>query len=125
MALGTEKKLPPNIIVSKDGRSMVKRGSASDPSSDAARKKLAAKRIAAARSGITGDLKKRVIASQEASVKRGGVQRQANPKTGDKGELSVQPKTKAPNAFQNETTDRGLRKLKTRKKTGQEISDQL
>ena len=124
MPTGTEKKPSPNIVTRRDG-SQVKAGSALDPSSDAARKKLAAKRIARARAGITGGLKKRVIASQEASVKRGGVQRQANKKTGDPGELSVQPKKAAPNALSNPTTDRGLRKLKNRNETLDEIKKQL
>lgn len=111
MADVKQKKPAPKIITLASG-ARIKAGSALDTSSGEGKKRIAAKRVRTALKKVTGGLKTRVIASQKESVGRGGVQRQANAKTGDKGELSVQKSTASPksDALNNEPTNRGLRR---------------
>jgi hypothetical protein len=80
----------------------VKVGSAFDPDSPSNRIKKQLKR---ARSP---ELRDAVVKSQKDSLERGGVQRQANKKTGDPGELSVQPTKVAAPAGKKKPKVKGL-----------------
>lgn len=103
-------KTRPKIVTRADG-SQVKAGSALDPGSKEGKARISKQRVDKALSKVQGDLKTRVVAAQKASVERGGVQRQANEKTGDPGELSVQKDTtRKANALDNEPTNRGLKR---------------